>query len=88
MSEPPADPGAGEPGPAKNFIGGRHGSPTISVALPFSSITTTDGALHDAVADLAGLVAELARNVSADDPTATERVARAAEDLAEGLRGR
>jgi hypothetical protein len=86
MGEPTAGPGAGEERPAKTFIGGRHGSPTISVALPFSSITTTDGALRDAVADLAGLVAELARHVSADDRAAVERVAGLAAELAEGLR--
>jgi hypothetical protein len=71
----------GEPG-HKSFIGGRHGSPTVTVALPFSTITTVDGDLRAAVAELATLVARLAGHVGADDRSAVEAVRLAAEELA------
>lgn len=74
----------GEPG-RRTFIGGRHGSPTVTVALPFSTITTVDGDLRAAVADLATLVAELAGHVGADDRAAVEAVRAAAEELADSL---
>jgi len=38
-------------------IGGRYGSPTFTIALPFSKIMNTDTELRDAVAELAALVA-------------------------------
>jgi diadenosine tetraphosphate (Ap4A) HIT family hydrolase len=38
-------------------IGGRYGSPTITIAWPFSRVTSTDTELRDAVAELATLVA-------------------------------
>jgi hypothetical protein len=43
-------------------VKGRQGSPTVTVAFPFSQVhvEANDGAL-DAIADLAGLVAEVAR---------------------------
>jgi hypothetical protein len=43
-------------------VKGRQGSPTVTVAFPFSQVhvEANDGAL-DAIAELAGLVAEVAR---------------------------
>ncbi len=69
----------------KTFIGGRHGSPTVTVALPFSTITAVDSGLQTAMADLAALVAELARHASTEDGPAVEAVRRAAEELADRL---
>ncbi len=66
-------------------IGGRHGSPTVTVALPFSNITNLDSELRDAVADLASLVAQLAAHTEAGEATEIARVAQAAEELATRL---
>ena len=41
-------------------IGGRYGSPTVTIAWPFSNIVNKDEELRDAVADLAAVVARLA----------------------------
>jgi hypothetical protein len=41
-------------------IGGRYGSPTFTIALPFGRVVNTDNDLRNAVADLAALVARLA----------------------------
>ena len=49
-----------DPESRRTVIGGRYGSPTITVALPFSNIVNKDEQLRDAVADLATLVARLA----------------------------
>ena len=51
--------------PRRTNIGGRYGSPTVTIAWPFSNIVNTDMELRDAVADLAALVARLA-SVDAD----------------------
>jgi hypothetical protein len=66
-------------------IGGRHGSPTVTVAFPFSSIKTGDEDVRAGVVELAELVAQLAG--SADD-TARATVTRAASALAARLRDR
>ena len=50
-------------------IGGRHGSPTVTLALPFSNIVNLDSELRDAVADLASLVAQLAAHTEAGEAT-------------------
>jgi hypothetical protein len=70
--------------PAKTIIGGRHGSPSVTVALPFSKITTTDSETRAAVADLAHVVARLA-----EDPTPEERgvLASQAKEIAEQMSG-
>jgi hypothetical protein len=52
--------------PARTVIGGRHGSPSVTIALPFSRISSEDDELRDAVADLANLVARLAGSTSTD----------------------
>ena len=66
-------------------IGGRHGSPTVTVALPFSSITTVDSGLRDAVVDLASLVAELADHAATGSTSGITHVAEAAQELASRL---
>jgi hypothetical protein len=66
-------------------IGGRHGSPTVTVALPFSNITNVDSELRDAVVDLALLVAELAAHTTAGDTSEMAEVATSAEELAARL---
>ncbi len=71
----------------RTVIGGRHGSPTVTVALPFASITNVDAELRDAVADLATLVARLAALSSAGDETERGLVRDAAEALAARLSG-
>ena len=64
-------------------IGGRYGSPTITIAWPFSNIVNKDNELRDAVADLALLVARLAS--ASDDEAERAVVSLAAEELATRL---
>jgi hypothetical protein len=46
-------------------VGGRHGSPTVNVALPFSKLNIGDAeALGESVETLAGIVGELAAQVA------------------------
>ena len=82
MSEQVGD--SPERAPLRTVIGGRHGSPTISVALPFARITNVDTELRDAVADLAKLVARLAARSPGDEAEAS-LVRDAAEALAARL---
>lgn len=50
-----------EPTPtSRNVIGGRHGSPSVTVAFPFSKIANVDSELRGFVEELVGLVAQLA----------------------------
>jgi hypothetical protein len=65
-------------------IGGRHGSPTVTVALPFSNIVQVDRAVRDAVCELAVLVARLAEGATGDIEELAG-VAAAATALAERL---
>jgi hypothetical protein len=46
--------------PGRNVIGGRHGSPSVTVAFPFSKIANVDSELRDFVEELVLLVARLA----------------------------
>jgi len=46
--------------PSRTVIGGRHGSPTVTVAFPFSNIANVDSDLRGFVEELVGLVAQLA----------------------------
>ena len=64
-------------------IGGRYGSPTVTVALPFSNVVNTDTELRDAVADLALLVSHLA--TPGIDETEIAIVSAAAEELGKRL---
>jgi hypothetical protein len=69
----------------RTVIGGRHGSPTVTVALPFSNIVNVDAELRDAIADLATLVARLAAHSTTDDAAEMGLVREAAEELAARL---
>ena len=44
----------------RTVIGGRHGSPSVTVAFPFSKIANVDSELRAFVEELVGLVARLA----------------------------
>jgi len=72
----------------RTVIGGRHGSPCLTIALPFARITTTDTDLRDAVADLATLVAQLAAAVSTGDAARISLTRKAAEELGERIASR
>jgi hypothetical protein len=54
MAGAPADKGL------RTVIGGRHGSPSVTIAMPFSKIESTDTDLRAAVAELATIVSQLA----------------------------
>ena len=69
----------------RTVIGGRYGSPTITIALPFARITNGDDELRDAVAELAALVARLAAQSSTADETEAGLVREAAQELADRL---
>lgn len=79
MDEPEVKPAT------RTVIGGRHGSPTVTIALPFSSVSNVDSELRDAVADLATLVARLAVASEGDE---REAVRVAAGELADRLRAK
>lgn len=49
----------------RTFIGGRHGSPHVIVAFPFSKIQAPDDQTASDVEDLAAIVAALAGHVKA-----------------------
>jgi hypothetical protein len=82
MEQPEAKPGT------RTVIGGRHGSPSVTIALPFARITTTDSELRDVVAELATLVAQLAAAVSAGDAARISLARKATEELAERISSR
>ncbi len=89
---PPRPPGPPPrpPRPEGN-IGGRYGSPSITVALPFSNIHHHDEGLVEAVVDVCGLVARLC--TALDGPKELRRgeldeIRRAATALAERLNAR
>jgi ABC-type transporter Mla subunit MlaD len=67
----------------RTVIGGRHGSPALTIAFPFSRVVTNnDAELREAVADLATLVARLAEHSQSGDAAALGVVRTAAEELA------
>ena len=73
----------------RTVIGGRHGSPALTIAFPFAlSVTNNDAELHEAVADLAILVARLAEHSLSGDLAELGAVRTAAEELAARVRGR
>ena len=72
----------------RTVIGGRHGSPSLTIALPFAKITRTDSELRDAVAELATLVAHLAAAVSSGDAARISLSRKAAEELADRISSR
>jgi len=62
---------------------GRSGSPTVTIALPFSRVDVTADDAAPAAGEIATLVARLARAAAADPPDRAEltEVARAADEL-------
>ena len=67
----------------QTVIGGRHGSPALTIAFPFSRITSSnDSELREAISDLALLVARLAEHSLSGDTAAMSVVRRSAEELA------
>jgi len=70
---------------ARTVIGGRHGSPSLTIAVPFAKITSTDSELRDVVAELATLVAQLAAAVSSGDAARIGLSRKAAEELADRI---
>ena len=72
----------------RTVIGGRHGSPSVTIALPFSRITRTDSELRDDVGELATLVAQLAAAVSSGDAARISLAGKAAEELADRISSR
>jgi diadenosine tetraphosphate (Ap4A) HIT family hydrolase len=61
-------------------IGGRYGSPSFTIALPFGKIVNTDNDLRDAIAELATLVARAAQ--AGGDEAQLALVQKAADELA------
>lgn len=53
--------------PSRNVIGGRHGSPSVTVAFPFSKIANVDSELRGFVEELVDLVRRLAAASTDDD---------------------
>lgn len=88
MSEPDT-PDPAEPPTGDRIYYGRNGSPTVTVALPFSKIEVTEDAdLRSAVVEVIGLVRRLADASSrsrADAKADLAEVARAADELLERL---
>ncbi len=80
MDEPEVKPAS------RTVIGGRHGSPTVTIALPFSAVSNVDTELRDAVADLAALVVRLTDLTDATSDGEREAVRIAAGELADRLR--
>ena len=69
--------------PSRDVIGGRHGSPTITIAWPFSVVQNVDSELRDMLGELALLVARLA---ATDDREERAALQSQAEEIAERLR--
>lgn len=69
----------------RQVIGGRHGSPTITVAFPFAKVESVDTELRAALAQLADVLATLAETAQ-DDDAGRDMVARSARELAARLR--
>jgi hypothetical protein len=64
--------------PSRTVIGGRHGSPSVTVAFPFSNIQNVDSELRGFVEELVQIVGRLAA-ASTDDER--KSVAEASRDL-------
>jgi len=64
--------------PGRNVIGGRHGSPSVTVAFPFSKIANVDSELRGFVEELVQIVGRLAAASTDDERKA---VAEASRDL-------
>ena len=68
--------------PGRTVIGGRHGSPSVTVAFPFSKVANVDSELRDFVEELVLLVARLA---SATTDAERRAVADASRELLERM---
>jgi len=68
--------------PGRNVIGGRHGSPSVTVAFPFSKIANVDSELREFVEELVLLVARLA---AATTDAERKAVAEASRELLERM---
>jgi hypothetical protein len=68
--------------PSRTVIGGRHGSPSVTVAFPFSKVEHVDSELRGLVEELATLVARLA---AATTDTERRGVADSARELVERM---
>jgi hypothetical protein len=66
----------------RTVIGGRHGSPSVTIAWPFSKVTSVDTDLRAAVAELATLVSEIA---ATDDDGARRVMAKRAAEIGHEL---
>ncbi len=53
--------------PSRNVIGGRHGSPSVTVAFPFSKVANVDSELRGFVEELVQLVGRLAAATTDDE---------------------
>jgi hypothetical protein len=62
--------------PTRTNIGGRYGSPTVTVAFPFSNVVNTDTELRGFVEDLIRIVERLASATSDDERRAAADASR------------
>ena len=53
--------------PGRTVIGGRHGSPSVTVAFPFSKVANVDSELRDFVEELVRIVERLASATTDDE---------------------
>ena len=68
--------------PSRMVIGGRHGSPSVTVAFPFSKIANVDSELRGFVEELVDLVGRLAAASTDEERRAA---AEASRDLLERM---
>ena len=62
--------------PGRNVIGGRHGSPSVTVAFPFSKIANVDSELRGFVEELVQIVGRLASATTDDERRAAAEASR------------
>ena len=62
--------------PSRNVIGGRHGSPSVTVAFPFSKIANVDSELRGFLEELVAMVTRLATASTDDDRRAVAESSR------------
>jgi hypothetical protein len=62
--------------PVRTVIGGRHGSPSVTVAFPFSQVAHVDSELRGLVEDLARIVERVASATSDDERLAAAEASR------------
>lgn len=62
--------------PSRTVIGGRHGSPSVTVAFPFSNIANIDSELRGFVEELVQIVGRLAAASTDDERQAAAEASR------------